>query len=447
MAYDLKEMRVPVGDLRLGMHVLRLDRPWEETDFLLQGFVINHREEIDALQAQCEHVFIEAKVHMGDIASERLSIDPAADLYNRSETGGGAVARGKKAGDQYKERHAVGKPTTRVTYINKIDVSKEMVTARSAYDQARGMARDIMANIRLGKTLDMHQAREVVDECVSSVLRNGDALLLLTKLKEQHEYTAEHCMNVCILTATFARHLGMLEEEIRKIALCGLLHDVGKSRIPDAVLNKPSALTPEEYKLMQNHAALGRDVLMASPRVEHSCVDVAYNHHERPDGNGYPRGLPATQIPYWAKIVAIVDAYDAITSNRNYDKGRASMEALDIIHRGKGKQFDEELANEFIRCIGIYPPGSIILLSSGEVGIVVAANPKNKLKPRVLLVRNEQQGKREKYRMIDLIQSPADSRGNPYAITKEVPDGTFGVSLRNFLERGLVLGAPTVYED
>lgn len=447
MAYDLKEMKIHVADLQLGMHVLRLDRPWEETDFLLQGFVINHREEIDALQQQCEYVFIEAKVHLGvepTSASEKLY--GGADVYNRRSGNNPEKRPTPKRDTGYKERHAVARPTARITYINKVDVSGEMATARSAFDYARDMAKGIMADIRLGKTLDMNQAREVVDDCVGSVLRNGDALLLLTKLKEKHEYTAEHCLNVCILTATFARHLGMLEDEIRKLALCGLLHDIGKSRIPDKILNKPSTLTPEEYRIIQEHPVHGRDVLMGVSRVEHSCVDVAYNHHERMDGLGYPRGLKSTQIPYYAKIVALADAYDAITSNRSYDKGRASMEALDIIHRGKGKQFDEELAKEFIQCIGIYPPGSVVILNSGEVGIITASNPKNKLKPKVLLVRNEQQGKREKYRLIDLSGSPQASDGQIYAIVKEVPDGTHGVFLKNFLDRGLVLDTPTIYD-
>lgn len=424
MAYDLKERKIHVGDLRIGMRVVRLDCAWEDTDFLIQNFIIQDLDEIAALQAQCQHVFIEEKVLI------QASPKPSST---------GSSSRGLRQKRPKNNLPNAASPTRRVTYINKVNVSRELGTARTAYEDARNMAKGIMDTIRLGRTVDINQARAVVDECVGSVLRNNDALLLLTKLKHKHEYTAEHCINVCVLTATFARHLGMLEEEIKKIALCGLLHDVGKSRIPDEILDKPGALTPEEYKAMQEHAAFGRDILMAANQVDNSCVDVAYSHHERMDGGGYPRGLKATHIPYFAKVVAVADAYDAITSNRAYDNGRASMEALDIIHRGRGRQFDEELAKEFIRCIGIYPPGSLVLLNSGEVGIVTASNPKNKLRPKMLLVRDEQQGKREKYRMIDLIDGPSFGAGESYSIVKELPDGAHGVYLKNFLERGLVL--------
>ena len=447
MSYELKELKIHVSELRLGMNVVRLDRPWEETEFLLQGFVINHVEEIEALQELCEHVYIEAKHHYTPVAQASAVPREKTELYAkivRKEPEGEVRSGGGKV---YKERHAVDNTRTeRVTYINKVDVSREMVTARSHYDRTRSLARDIMGSIRLGRAVDMNQAREVVDDCVESVLRNGDALLLLTKLKDQHAYTAEHCLNVCILAATFARHLGLLESEIRKLALCGLLHDIGKAQIPTEILEKPTSLTPDEFQIMKNHTVFGRDVLMAVPKVDHACVDVAYNHHERMDGSGYPRGIKSTQIPYFAKIISLCDTYDAITSHRIYDKGRASMEALDIIHRGKGVQFDEDLAKEFIRCIGIYPPGSIVILSSGEVGIVIASNPKNKLRPQVLLVRDVNKGKRDKYKMIDLMANPLDPEEKVYNLVKEVPDGSFGVDLKTFLQRGLVLNIPTIYE-
>ncbi len=447
MSYELKEIRIHVSELALGMHVVRLDIPWEQTDFLMQGFVLNHAEEIETLQKLCEHVYIEARLHHKPVIGAAPAAPDKTVLHSRitrkePEPGGAPVNRGKV----YKERHAVDDQRNRLTYINKIDVTREMANARTSYDNARALAKSIMTGIRLGRAVDMNQAREVVDDCVESVLRNGDALLLLTKLKDQHAYTAEHCLNVCILSATFGRHLGMLEDEIRKIALCGLLHDIGKSQVPADILEKPSTLTPEEFRIVQDHAKLGRDILMGVAKVDHATVDVAYNHHERMDGSGYPRGIKSTQIPYFAKVVSLCDTYDAITSNRIYDKGRASMEALDIIHRGRGVQFEESLAKEFIRCIGIYPPGSIVVLSSGEVGIVIASNPKNKLRPQVLLVRDENKGKREKYRMIDLITNPLDPRGNVYNLVKEVPDGTYGVDLKAFLRKGLVLSAPLIYE-
>ena len=321
-----------------------------------------------------------------------------------------------------------------------------MGQAKSAYDSARTMASSIMSGIRLGRTLDINKARQVVDDCVESILRNDNALMWLTKIKHRDEYTAEHCLNVSILSAAFGKKLGLMEEEIKTLGLCGLLHDVGKTRIPLEVLNKPGALSPDEFKLMQQHTIYGRDILMSLPSVDHATIDVAYNHHERLDGKGYPRSLEEHQIPYFAKIVALADTYDAITSNRVYDNGRASMDALDIIYRFRDSQFDRELANDFIRMVGIYPPGSIVEMINGEVGIIIDSNPKNKLKPKVILVRDSAKQERFKQRVIDLMRNPLDGTNTPYKIAKEVPNGSYGIRLQEFLEQGLILGHQTIDE-
>lgn len=407
---DIIETEIPVSQLKIGMHVIRLDRPWEETDFLLQGFILQNEEDVLAVQQQCETVVVEGRV---DVAPEKpTSSDPS--------------------------KSSSSVPKRKVTYINKVDASREMAAARISYTDAKATAKNIMSSLRLGRTLEMNQIHQVVDSCVDSVLRNDNALLLLTKIKNKDEYTAEHCINVSILSAAFAKHLGLLEGEIRTVALCGLLHDVGKMRIDDDILNKPGALTPEEFAVMKKHTTFGRDVLAALPRLAHSAVDVAYSHHERMDGKGYPRGLAGHQIPLFAKIVGLVDTYDAITSSRVYDKGRASMEALQIIHRNKSTQFDAGLAVEFIRMIGVYPPGSIVEMTNEEVGIVVTTHTTSKLKPRVLLVRDALKQPLATFREVDLLKGVPDSAGQPYKIAREVPDESYGIVMKDFIEQGIL---------
>ncbi|KPQ00221.1 HD-GYP domain-containing protein [Marinobacter sp. HL-58] len=421
---DIIETEVPVSQLQIGMHVVRLDRPWEETDFLLQGFVLQTEDDVLAVQQQCDTVFIEGRVH---VAPESFARSPASKPK--------ATGRPGSAGTF---QNASSVPKRKVTYINKVDTSREMAAARMSYSDAKATARNIMSSLRLGRTLEMNQIHQVVDNCVDSVLRNDNALLLLTKIKNKDEYTAEHCINVSILSAAFAKHLGLLEGEIRNVALCGLLHDVGKMRIDDEILNKPGALTPDEFAVMKNHTTFGRDVLAALPRLAHSAVDVAYSHHERMDGKGYPRGLAGHQIPLFAKIVGLVDTYDAITSSRVYDRGRASMEALQIIHRNKGSQFDAELAVEFIRMVGVYPPGSIVEMTNGEVGIVVDTHSASKLRPRVLMVRDANKNPLATFREMDLLKNIPDSAGQPYKIAREVPDESYGIVMKEFIEQGIL---------
>ncbi|GAA3974107.1 HD-GYP domain-containing protein [Allohahella marinimesophila] len=421
MSVDLFEVKIPASEVQLGMHVIRLDRPWEETDFLLQGFVVKDIDEIHALREQCQFIYIEGKSYKStNYLADRTPQPPS--------------------------RAKVTSRTPQFVYINKIDVSEEIGKARESYKSAKSLATSILTGIRIGKTLDINKTKDVVDDIVDSLLRNDDALMWLSKIRNQDEYTAEHCLNVCILSAAFAKRLGLPEDEIRLVGLCGMLHDVGKMKIPLEILNKPTSLTPDEFELMRKHAEYGRDILMSQPGMLNKAVDVAYNHHERLDGNGYPRKLKANQIPYYAKLVAIVDTYDAITSNRTYSRGRASMEALDIIYRFRGTQFDDELAKEFIKMIGIYPPGSIVELHTGEVGIVVMQNQKSKLKPKLVIVLDTQKRKAELKVVLDLIKEPADADGKIYTINRELPDGSFGVKLQKYLESGLVLNYPTLDE-
>lgn len=441
MRYETVELEIDVRELKIGMHVVRLDRPWEETDFLLQGFVIQRQDDIDAVQAQCRKVTIEGKVKNPENParpSEQIRRREKASFLKFSQRPDSRkkVPAKRPAPDTSGD----GSITRRVTYINKVDVNHEIRNATGHYGEAKKVAEGIMSGLRVGRTLDINRAREVVNDCVDSILRNDDALLLLTKLKHKDEYTAEHCLNVSILSAAFGKRLGLLEEEIRTLGLCGLLHDVGKARVPTEILQKPGGLTPEEHGIMQNHTNWGRDMLMALPRVVHATIDVAYNHHERLDGKGYPRQLQDYQIPYFAKIVAIIDTYDAITSNRVYDQGRSSMEALEIIHRFRGTQFDPDLTKEFVLMIGIFPPGSIVEMKTGEVAIVTASNPKNRRRPKIMLVRDRNKERLTKFCLLDLSLKPKNGDGELLEIGREVPDGTYGVVLQRFIDSGLTLG-------
>lgn len=429
--HQVIESKVDVISLEIGMHVVRLDRPWEETNFLLQGFVIQDQADIDSLRAQCEFVFIEGRIAGEEYpkykASGNRKLSRLLDLFRKKQT---------------PDAPSEPAPRRRVKYINKVNTGQEMESAVMSFEEAQLTAKSIMSGLRMGRTLDLNNARMVVNDCVDSVLRNESALLLLTKIKHQDEYTAEHCINVAILAASFAKHLGLLEGEIRNLALCGLLHDVGKTRIPLNILNKPGSLTAEEFEVMKQHTTHGRTILMGTKNFLNTAVDVAFSHHERLDGSGYPRGLNAQQIPYFAKIIALVDAYDAITSNRAYGRGRASMQALDIIHRHRGTQFDEELSDAFIQMIGIYPPGSIVEMVSGEVAIVVQSYPKQKLRPKVLLVLNADKTPTGSSRLLDLRFQSDDETHIDLQISKEVPDGTYGIVLQDYVDEGLIAAAP-----
>ena len=400
------EIRVSVTELQLGMMVTRLDRPWLETSFPVQGFVIRHAADIEALQEQCRYVYVE-----GQEVSERSARRFGG--FNRRQT-------------------------RQVPRLATVDMESELPSAREAYQKTWAMAESIMQSARMGRTIDARHAGQVVKECVDSVMRNQEALQILVQVRNKDDYTAEHGMNVCILTAIFGRQLGLLAGEIEKLALSGLLHDVGKMRLPEEILKKPDKLTEDEARMVREHPSLGRRLLMSVKGLDPVTVDVAHAHHERMNGTGYPRSLIAHQIPYFAKIVSILDAYDAITSDRIFASARSSKEALDIIYELRGDQFDENLALEFIQCIGVYPAGSVVELNSGDIGVVIASYALNRLRPRVLIVRDPD-GEPCPQRVVDLRRGDENSSGVPYQIRREVPTGRYGIDLAAFLEEGLRL--------
>jgi putative nucleotidyltransferase with HDIG domain len=411
-----RDVSISVADLEVGMNIVGLDRPWEETNFLMQGFIIRSQEEIYQLQSQCEKVFVQIRIE--DTETFKRSIQSKKQERRNSN-----------------HRPGVNGPVTqqRVTYINKVSFDEAVESSRVTFDSARSMATSILDGLRFSRNINMDECRQAVEEIVDSVLANKDALRFLSQIKNKDNYTAEHSMNVCILCATFARHLGLLDFEIKTIALCGLLHDVGKSKIPLDVLNKPGRFDPGEARLMAQHTTFGRNILMSMGGAHRHAVDVAHSHHERIDGKGYPRGLSQENIPYYSKIVSIVDAYDAMTSDRVYGTPKSSEFALDILLRNKGTQFDEALVLEFVKCIGVYPAGCLVELKSGMIAIVINSNELDPASSKILVISDETKQPNPFERVVNLATEGASGFG----IVKELANGSYGFDVKSYINKGL----------
>lgn len=401
-----KTIKIHISELKIGMFVSKLDRPWLETPFLMQGFVIESLDDIDAVAEYSQHVWIDA------VAEEWVAPEE----------------RGKHQGQAQK-----------VSYINKINAKAEHAAAMDTYREARRLTRSLLDDLRLGGVINTAQAKSTVKECVHSILRNSDALIWMSKIRSQDEYTAEHCLNVCILAIAFGRHLGMSEADLEKLGLCGLLHDVGKMRVQPEVLHKPASLTEKEFNIMKAHTVHGRNLLMASPGIPNSTIDVAYSHHEKMDGSGYPRGLKASGISELAKMIAIVDAYDAMTADRCYSPSIPSTEALKIIFKDRGTHFDDRLALEFIKSVGLYPPGTLVELVNGLIAIVFETNTKYRHLPKVIAVK-KQDVKLEKNVWVDLAGVEERKLDKSYLIKRALNDGAFGVFIKDYRDQGLALG-------
>lgn len=390
-------IRIHVNELRLGMYVNELDIPWEKSSFKEHGFFILTREELAEIQDYSTYVYIDVE----------------------------------------KQKRQLGAIPTRLTNTrDRVAFHKAFGKASESYRNTHNLVKTVMEDIRFGNQLNTEVAKEAVAECVDRVLDNPDTMHLLTQLKNMDEYTSQHSLNVCILSILLGKQLNFSAEDLNKLGLCGLLHDMGKSKIPLEILNKEGSLLEHEMAVMQRHAELGRDILMMTPDVSQEAIEVAYAHHERLNGSGYPRGLQSADISIFTRIVAIVDTYDAITSDRVYQQGRLHLDAVKILVRGRNSEFDDNLVVKFADCIGIYPVGNPVEMTNGEVGMIVESNPTNKVKPKVLLLLDAQK-KPRKEKLIDTADpAVVDGNGEAYKLFKVIKQNSYGLNLREFHKNG-----------
>lgn len=400
----LNTRKVAVDDLRPGMFVCKLDRDWLETPFLLQGFRIERQSDIAQLREYCRYVWVDVTEEVWESTSH----------------------------DSLKAQDS-GRPKA---HPIKHSAQAEHARAKKIYDASRSVTKDLLTKASSGPPIAFDEAENTVQHCVDSILSNPDALLWMSKIRDQDEYTAEHCLNVCILAIAFGRHLRLAEQQLFQLGMAGLLHDVGKMRVPSDILNKPGSLSDKEMRAMRAHVVHGRNLLQQTPNIDKLVIDAAHAHHERLDGGGYPRRLDGDDIGKITRLISIVDTFDAITSHRCYAPARPVTDALRILYESRGTQFDEALVLEFIQFIGLYPPGSIVELENGMVGLVIATNETAHHLPKIIKVCDaDKQPCEQEFLDLSLTQTGALSRD--YLIRQLHVDGSFGIFIRDFKARGL----------
>lgn len=392
----VEKVKLRVGDLRPGMYVCELDRPWLETPFLLQGIEIKTDADIETIRRYCNYVYI-------DLERTKLV---------RIDVGAVPVA----------------------SYTNDarlVTLEREIEHASTARENTSNLVKSFIQEIQFGNSVDIQLAKAAVSECVASVMRNSDAMMFMTQLRSKNEYVSEHAFNVCIYAIVMGRLLGLRTWELENLGTCALLHDMGTVRVPDAILNKPGKLSSEEFEVIRMHPGWGKDILMSGRNLFSGTVDVAYAHHEAIDGSGYPRGLKGEQMNQNSKIVAVADRYDAIISARPYRKPRDHLGAIGVLNKmASAGQLDNELTTSFVSYLGIYPPGTVVELSTGEVAIVLETNPRNRLKPQILVIRDGYNQPAERY--VDMSEVKTTETDRIYRITKVSQPEELGVDLAQY---------------
>jgi len=366
--------KVNVSELVIGMYVAELDKPWEQSSFLFQGFAIENQEDLAKLKEECQFVFVEETPPAG--AAPRPTRRPAAVAPSVSTT----ITSRAMSGDATPLRQEM----------------KQVVQTRQL---ARTNISRVLDEARLGKTLDTQETKGAVTQMVSAITANPNSMLWLANLRLKHERTASHCLNSAILCIAFGKHIGLSEAELNVLGQGAMLHDIGKVRIPANILDKAGALTEAEIQHVRKHPQDGEAVLKLTRQLPEEVLKIVRHHHERVDGKGYPDGLAGDQVPLGARIVGMVDAYDSLTSETPYHTAKTPADALAVLRTEGADAYGKDLVQEFIRCLGIYPIGSLVQCNNGALAVVVSSTPASRLKPVIMVIRDER-GRETRQRML-----------------------------------------------
>ena len=352
--------RIDVKDLRVGMFLHELCGSWMDHPFWRSKFLIEDPQDIQrVLASNVRELWVDT--------SKGLDVEAGQVKEETDQEIDEVLARA----EQFDEK------------VKKVQLAQEMDRAAKIVSKASEAVTSMFKEVRMGKALDVSDALPLVEDISNSVLRNPGALISLARLKTKDNYTYMHSVAVCALMVSLARQLGFDEEATRKAGLAGLLHDVGKMAIPNEILDKPGRLSDEEFATIKSHPVEGHKMLLEGTGVDEVALDVCLHHHEKVDGSGYPEGLSGEQISIYAKMGAVCDVYDAITSNRPYKAGWDPAESLRKMAEWSKGHFDDIVFQAFVKSVGIYPIGSLLRLESGRIGVVIDQTEKSLLSPKV----------------------------------------------------------------
>lgn len=391
----MRLVKVPATSLQPGMFVAELDRPWLETPFALQGFVVRDPAEAIYVSKFVDHVFVDAEYKA---QKNFLSLDTA--------------------------------PTHTIPR-ERLELRADMREARVCFDNAAQTLDKVFDSLRGGRNTEMDIVQESINPLIESVFKNKEAVGALLRLKESGDYRFEHGVSMAAWAAILGRQIGLHGDELETLAVGCAMCDVGMTQLPAEMLGQANQLSEGQQRIIRAHPTMGAELVADSKNVNYEVLGIIENHHERMDGSGYPRGLEGAAIPLLARIAGLVDAYDAMITPRPWAPARTSHEAAQELLDAKGSKFQDALVEQFIQAIGLFPTGTLVELNTGEVAIVTRQNETRRLKPEIVVVLDGNKNKRDPLAIVDL-SNQDDPRGTERWITRELLPGSHGVNSEEY---------------
>jgi HD-GYP domain-containing protein (c-di-GMP phosphodiesterase class II) len=379
---NVDTIKMPVRELAIGMKVVKLDRPWLGTPFLLQGFRISSKEELRLLAQHCNHVYIELKQGVTPAAGrgELVTLNEEGDVVEMKRSVSALAARERDAGPA--DPAALPRPA--VNYALESDFSEELPHTRAALAATKAAVKVLIDTVREGRLMSLDTIKGAAVVLEESMLRNPDPAMLLRALSNDEPFSFRHCVNSTMLAISMARALGLRRQTIHELTMGMLLADLGKLRLPKELLRAHRRLDKRETEIIKLHVKFGVEIATDLGGLTPGTLDVVVGHHERFDGSGYPRALEGGAIPLLARIAGLADTFDAITSERAYSAAIVMHEAVQELYAATVEVFQRELVETLITVLGTHPIGSLVELADGSIALVVAQNRERRLLPWVM---------------------------------------------------------------
>ena len=413
----VQQRKVAVHDLEVGMFVSDLDRPWHQTPFPIQGFYIRSEDDIRALKSHCRWVMIDVAEVRDTAKFEQGEIKPA---FGRR-----ALKRGGDREELKLPPLAIQEP---VKYETTTTLKKEIKVSRQLLDDAEIALERAFESLQEGGEADLRPVAEITRKMVASVIRHPDALLWLSRIRAHDDYIYRHSLNTSIWALVCGRHLGLNEGLLNHLGMGCLLSQVGKTVLPRSLLNHEGQFSAEDYARYRTYVEKGLAMLEGTG-VSRAVLSVVGGHRERHNGSGFPQGVRGTRIPLMAKVAGIAEYFESLIGPRDGgDDPMTPAKAVSLLYEMRNIEFQEDLVENFIQAIGVYPTGSLVELSDGQRGIVVSHSPERRLWPQVMVMTDSGARPLKTAKIIDLARyNQGKEAANTIRIRDCLPHGTEGL--------------------